>query len=276
MTNNNSKYINELQIDCSKCFGLCCTALYFAACEGFPQNKDAGIPCKNLNKDFSCKIHSSLQKKGLKGCTAYDCFGAGQKIAQKTFKNTNWRDLSSEEKKKMFDGYLVMIQLHEMLWYLNYALYMSSSDKKTNDKISKLADEIHNITLNNIDDLLSLNIESLRNNVNTYLKNISEYIRKKFNSSNNNTKPKKDFFGKDLRKKNLKGADLRGACLIAANLTNVDLSGADLISADMRDANICGADLSQTLFLTQIQINGAKGDINTKLPSIINRPPNWK
>ena len=66
---------NNLRSDCGKCFGLCCVALYFSASEGFPTNKDAGKPCIYLKPDFSCVVHKDLRKKGLKGCTAYDCFG---------------------------------------------------------------------------------------------------------------------------------------------------------------------------------------------------------
>ena len=69
----------DLKIDCKNCFGLCCVALYFSKFEGFPSDKVAGKPCSHLSDDFSCKIHESLSDKGLKGCTAYDCFGAGKR-----------------------------------------------------------------------------------------------------------------------------------------------------------------------------------------------------
>jgi uncharacterized protein YjbI with pentapeptide repeats len=82
---NRFKYDKELhenlKIDCQKCFGFCCVALYFSASEGFPTDKDAGKPCINLQSDFNCAVHKNLRQKGLKGCTAYDCFGAGQKVA---------------------------------------------------------------------------------------------------------------------------------------------------------------------------------------------------
>jgi uncharacterized protein YjbI with pentapeptide repeats len=68
---------------------------------------------------------------------------------------------------------------------------------------------------------------------------------------------------------------LRGACLIAANLRGVDLSWADLIGADLRDADLSGADLSNSIFVTQAQINSAKGDSKTKLPMMIVRPNYW-
>lgn len=274
------KGIKELRTDCEKCFGLCCVALYFSASEGFPTNKDAGKPCINLQSDFTCSVHKNLRSKGLKGCTAYDCFGAGQKIAQVTYNGHDWRQ-SPESAKKMFDAFLIMRQLHEMLWYLNQAFILQKS-KDIKDKISSLLDNTEHLTFLDVDSLLKLDMESHRTKVNMLLKRTSELVRTKTqrrkNSSSKNGKNKShrvDYFGADLRKTDLMGADLRGACLIAANLRGVDLSGADFIGADLRDADLCGANLTNSIFLTQAQINTAKGDSHTKLPSILIRPTYW-
>lgn len=270
----------ELKIDCEKCFGLCCTALYFSASEGFPTNKDAGKPCINLKDDFSCSIHKSLRKKGLKGCTAYDCFGAGQKVAQVTFSGRNWRQ-APESAEQMFEVFLVMRQLHEMLWYLSEA-FVLQKDNGLKEKISLLMDNTERLTLLDVDSLLALDVETHRKEVNMLLKNTSELVRSKYRNRKKTSSRKKnsnfrpiDHFGADLRKTNLKGADLRGACLIAANLAGVDLSGADFIGADLRDADLSGANLTKSIFLTQSQINAAKGDSDTKLPISLVRPTYW-
>ena len=66
---NNKFYMDlasNLKIDCEKCFGFCCSALYFAKAEGFPEDKVAGKPCMNLKEDFKCKINESLSKKRVK------------------------------------------------------------------------------------------------------------------------------------------------------------------------------------------------------------------
>ncbi|WP_339365108.1 pentapeptide repeat-containing protein [Vallitalea maricola] len=62
---------------------------------------------------------------------------------------------------------------------------------------------------------------------------------------------------------------------MATNLREVDLSGADFIGADLRDADVSGANLKDSIFLTQSQINTAKGDYYTALPTILVRAPNW-
>ena len=117
----NKEVYENLKVDCGKCFGFCCVALYFSSSEGFPTDKDAGVPCPNLQSDFSCAIHKNLREKGLKGCTAFDCFGAGQKVAQVTFGGHDWRQ-APPSAKQMFEAFLIMRQLHEMLWYLTEAL----------------------------------------------------------------------------------------------------------------------------------------------------------
>ena len=63
-----AKSIREnLQADCTKCFGLRCTALNVTSSNDFAMNKGAGEPCLNLQPDFRCEIHSNLRKKDLKG-----------------------------------------------------------------------------------------------------------------------------------------------------------------------------------------------------------------
>ena len=271
----------DLRIDCRKCFGFCCVALYFSAFEGFPSDKEAGKPCLNLNEDFSCKIHNNLRSKGLKGCTSYDCFGAGQKVAQTTYKGSSWRD-NPESAKKMFDTFLVVKQLHEMQWYLTDALNRSC-DKDIKTKISTLINETKEMTLLGQDALRSLDLELHRDRVNILLKKTSKEVRSNCLKGRENTLKQKrrvagrlDLIGADLKKINLRGADLSGALLMAADLRNTELSCTDLIGADLRDADLRGADLADSIYITQAQINTAKGDLSTKLPVHIISPSYWE
>lgn len=270
----------ELRADCEKCFGLCCVALYFCASEDFPNDKASGKPCENLQSDFRCSIHESLRKSGYKGCTAYDCFGAGQKVAQVTYGGQDWRKCP-ETAKQMFDVLLIMSQLHEMIWFLTEALTLQASHS-IHEELSRMICETELLTYLKADALTELDLDTHRNKVNSLLQKVSELVRAKACST---PKPllrhkkmfagRLDFIGADLRKINLKGAELRGAFLMAANLRDVDLSSADLLGADLRDADISGADLSNTIFLTQAQINGAKGNSHTKLPASLTPPTYW-
>jgi hypothetical protein len=100
MYNETAKNIRvSLKADCSKCFGLCCTALNVVASSDFAINKPAGTPCLNLQKDFGCKIHRNLRDKGFKGCTVFDCLGAGQKVSQDTFCGQSCRTILKWQKE---------------------------------------------------------------------------------------------------------------------------------------------------------------------------------
>jgi hypothetical protein len=71
---------STLRADCERCFGLCCVALPFADSVDFAIHKNAGQPCPNLRSDFRCGVHTRLRPLGFRGCTVYDCYGAGQKV----------------------------------------------------------------------------------------------------------------------------------------------------------------------------------------------------
>lgn len=110
-----------LTADCSACFGLCCTALNIIASSDFAMNKPAGTPCTNLQEDFKCHIHTELRESGYKGCTVYDCLGAGQKGSQDTFKGRSWRK-NPTDAEQMFQVFPVMEQLYEMIAFISEAL----------------------------------------------------------------------------------------------------------------------------------------------------------
>ncbi len=85
-----------------------------------------------------------------------------------------------------------------------------------------------------------------------------------------------DLIGASLRAADLTGANLRGALLIGADLTAADLTLADVTGADVRDTDFSGANLAGSLFLTQAQLDAAKGDADTQLPSTLGRPRHWE
>lgn len=272
---------SNLRADCENCFGLCCVALYFSASEGFPVDKDAGQPCLNLQPDFRCCVHKSLWKRGLKGCIAFDCFGAGQKVSQVSFGGRDWREVS-DSGKQMFKVFLIMRQLHELLWYLTEALTLQPS-RPIHGELSSLLEATERLTHLSPDSLLELDVAVHRADVNTLLLKTSELVRaearrgqKAYSGRQKTFSRGADLIAADLRKIDLRGANLRGAYLIAADLRGTDLSGTDFIGADFRDTDLRGADLTQSIFLTQAQLDAAKGDTSTRLPLSLTRPTHWE
>lgn len=270
----------DLKADCEKCFGLCCVALPFAVSADFAMDKEAGEPCINLQSDFRCGVHKDLRQIGFQGCTVFDCFGAGQKVSQVTFKGKDWRQVP-ESAKQMYDVFPIMRQLQEMLWYLTEALTLKQA-QTIHGEIRSALDETERLTHLSPDLLQELDVAAHRAIVNDLLLQTSEFVRSEAIRLQKNAKKRQknigrgaDLIGANLKGANLRGANLRGAFLIAANLKGADLREADLIGADFRDADISGADLTGSIFLTQAQLNAAKGDRNTKITSILTRPMHW-
>ncbi|MEU9292133.1 pentapeptide repeat-containing protein [Streptomyces sp. NPDC048266] len=263
---------SALRGDCANCFGLCCVALPFARSADFAVDKAPGEPCRNLQEDFRCGIHTRLRPSGFQGCTVYDCFGAGQQVSQVTFGGVSWRE-APETAGRMYDVFYVMRQLHELLYYLTEALARPAA-RPVHADLRGALDRVEALTRSSADTLKQLRVPEVRADVNRLLLRTSELVR-----ATAGGKPRSrrgaDLIGKRLRGAKLRGTDLRGALLIAADLTGADLSLADLIGADLRDADLSGADLTGALFLTQPQLNAARGNADTRVPEGFERPAHW-
>jgi uncharacterized protein YjbI with pentapeptide repeats len=263
----------ELRGDCERCFGLCCVALPFAASADFAVDKDAGTPCRNLRGDHRCGIHAGLRQKGFTGCTVYDCFGAGQQVSQITFGGQDWRSGPPEHARRMFDVFPVVRQLHELLWYLTEALALPAA-RPVHADLRKALERTEELTGLTPKELTGLDVAAHRQEVNVLLLRTSELARSGTKGRKKNRRGA-DLMGARLKGADLRGANLRGAYLIAADLTGADLRGADLIGADLRDADLTDADLTGAFFLTQPQLNAARGSAGTRLPASVTRPGHW-
>ena len=245
---------SSLAIDCSSCAGLCCVSLYCAKVDGFPENKAAGVPCKYLEKDFRCRIHDSLKDRGLKGCIAYDCFGAGQKATEIFHSRGEWNENPgiSDEMFRVFHG---IFQLHQMKWFLLEAFALTDG-QEMREEIRVLIDSNDSLVNHASEDTFEKVLESYRLRVNPILK---EIIRRKTVTFS----------------KKSESRDFTMDILIGFDFSRQSLGESLFLGADLRDANVAGADLSKCHFLTQMQINSAKGDSKTKLPDGLITPEHW-
>ncbi|MFD4505266.1 pentapeptide repeat-containing protein [Streptomyces sp. NPDC058457] len=259
--------------DCARCFGLCCVALPFTASADFAVDKPAGKPCRNLGGDHRCGIHAELRQKGFGGCTVYDCFGAGQKVSQVTFGGRDWRGGSEEDARRMFDAFPVVRQLHELLWYLTEALGLAAA-RPVHAELRAALRKTGQLSLGTPEELAALDVAAHRQEVNVLLLRTSELARAGVRGRKKDRRGA-DLMGARLRGADLRGASLRGAYLIAADLTGADLRDADLIGADLRNADLRDADLTGAFFLTQPQLDAARGNAGTRLPASVTRPVHW-
>lgn len=260
----------RLRADCGSCFGLCCVALPFGRSADFAFSKAVGEPCRNLQEDFGCGIHATLREDGFRGCTVYDCFGAGQQVAQVTYGGRDWRH-HPETAWQMYSVFAVVRVLHELLWYLDEARSLPAATSMAGE-LRRAAADTERLTALGPDELETYDVKPHRQRVAVLLRRASALARE-------NT-PGEDLAGIDLigakrAGSRLRGASLRSASLIGADLSGADLRLADLIGADLRDADLSGADLHTALFVTQLQVNSARGDSHTRIPAALTRPGHW-
>ena len=262
-----------LRADCGSCFALCCVAPAFSASSDFAATKPAGKPCGNLAADFRCGIHTRLRTSGYPGCTVYDCFGAGQKVSQLTFGGQDWRT-APRSARRMFEVFPVVRDLQELLWYLTEALTLPQAEP-LRPELDRVRAQTERLTLGSPEQLLALDATAHWRIVSDLLLQVSERVRARTLGDRRKDRRGADLVGARLAGADLAGANLRGAYLIGADLSGADLRGADLIGADLRGADLSRADLTDSVFLTQPQLEAARGDGRTALPAGLRRPGHW-
>jgi Pentapeptide repeats (8 copies) len=255
-----------LTADCTRCAALCCVAPAFAVSADFAIDKPAGRPCPHLQASFRCGIHATLRERGFPGCAAYDCFGAGQHVVQETVAGRDWRDDPSLA-REMFDVFARMRELHELLWHLREAEPLAMADER--DTLAAATQATERLARSDAQTIVAADLSAHRMRVLPVLRRVSAHARAGI------ARPA-DLAGADLTGRDLRGADLRSARLVGSNLRDSDLTLADVTGADLRGAELGGADLRTTLFLTQPQIDGARGNAATVLPPTRLRPTHWR
>jgi hypothetical protein len=210
--------------------GLCCVLLPFSRSADFAFDKPAGEPCRHLTPEYRCRIHETLYAEGMRGCAAYDCFGAGQSVTQ------TGRTVS----------FHVVEQVHEIAWYLTEALDRGAPVSSLLAEAEALAAAVSSLA----------EVDELRSRVAPTLRAVAQAARAAYDAPRDAAGA--DLAGADLADQDLRAADLRGALLIGADLRGAELADADLLGADLRGADLQGADLSKALFLTRRQLGSAR------------------
>jgi hypothetical protein len=269
--------LTELRADCARCAGLCCVAPGFTASAEFAISKNPGQPCPNLRADFRCGVHDRLRPLGFTGCTTFDCFGAGQQVIQVTFGGRTWRG-DPELAPAQFGSFAIMRQLHEMRWHVTQAVAHLREQPETEAPgiIAELAgadQTLRDHAASSPEALAALDPDPIWARVTAVLRRASQLIRGE--TPRGRDRSGADLMGRHLAGVDLRRASLRGAYLIGTDLAGADLRLADLAGADLRGAQLAGADLSTSLFVTQAQLDTARGDVRTKLPRALRRPEHW-
>lgn len=267
-----SEAVDEFVGDCSRCVGLCCVALTRTRAGGFGADIPAGTPCHHLQTDNLCQIHSQLREEGWPACTVFDCFGAGQQVTQVTFAGqADWRD-GPDTAHAMFSTFAAMRHLMEMLRLLTEAHTLATGELAQD--VEALQCGVEALVASPADHVASLDVAALRGRVGPVLGAVSDAHRHPAPRSKR-FQPRAHLMGANLRKARLDRYCLRSALLIAADLRGATFERTDMLGADLRDANLAGANLRSAIFLTQQQVDAARGDARTRLPVGLHAPAHW-
>ena len=270
--NSYTTKLSELKSECSACCGLCCTALFFSKVDGFPQNKPAGKPCMYLEESFKCKIHHELAKRNMKGCIGYDCFGSGQYVTQAVFRGADWRT-APDRANELFETFIKVFRLFQVRYYLTEAMTLSFAESLWEDIAIRIK-EINELCRLTPGEICRSDVESYRDRANILLKNVCACVEKQFPERDKRIPA--ELFGRSFRSRNMSGQNLSMKLLIASDFTGCCFAGANFLGADTRDADFSSADLSECVFLTQAQVNSAKGNRKTLLPQHLANPVTWR
>ena len=186
----------RLRPDCGSCFGLCCVALPFAASSDFAVDKVGGTPCRNLADDDTCRIHDRLRSSGYRGCTVFDCLGAGQHTSAVVFRGVSWRS-SPDVATSMFSVFPVVRQLFELLWYLEAASRLDV-DAATRKALMSALEEVEAAAALAPADLETFDVAAVRGSINDLLLRSSASVRSTSSGPRRGV-ARRRLLGKDLR-----------------------------------------------------------------------------
>src|SRR6185437_15927566 len=193
-------------------------------------------------------------------------------VSQVTFGGRDWRT-TPRIAEAMFDVFPIMRALHGLLYYLTDAL-ARITDGAVQAELASALRSTEEFTALDASALTELDVEGHRQVVNLLLVRVSELVRDELPGGALDHRGA-DLVGADLRGLDLRRASFRGALLVGADLSGADLRTADLIGADLRGADIRGTDLRDVLYLTQAQLDAARGNTATQLSEPFARPAHW-
>lgn len=251
---------SRLRADCARCAGLCCVVPALSRSADFAIDKPAGTPCPHLAADHRCGIHAVLRERGFPGCTAYDCFGAGQRVVA-----------ALPDRGEQLAAYAGVRDLHELLWFLTDARSRVAADELQPD-LDALVARVDSLAVA-ARPVSGDEVGAVRGAADVLMTRASRLVRA---ADDGRDLRRADLAGRSLGGEDLRGADLRGALLIGADLRGADLRRADLLGADLRAADLSAADLREALYVTRTQLGSARGDAATRLPADLEPPGHWR
>ncbi len=170
----------------------------------------------------------------------------------------------------MFSVFPVVRRLHELLWYLDEAVTLVGSSRDAAPWLEAF-EHVRQLSDRTAGELAGLDADAEYDAARDLLAEASEIARAAGGRAKGRRGGRNPGPGSDLTGARLAGADFRGITIRGSTAIGADLSGAllrrcDVLGVDMRDADLSGADLDGAIYLTQVQVNSARGDALPSCP----------
>lgn len=229
---------NPHRADCESCAGMCCVLTTFDAGPEFAFAKPAGVACRHLRAG-RCGVHADLAPRGMRGCVAFDCFGAGQRV-------TTLLGLPVDADWHTTPGPPELDAVFSALCVVQYCRWLVAEAQALGHASPALSDAAHRL-----DALCAAPAAAL---VDLDPGALAAHTAAGLVTT-----------GADHRFDDLDGIDLRDANLHEANFA----------FASLRGASVRSADLSTARFVSPAALALAHGDAHTRLPPDCPRPAHW-
>ena len=233
------------------------------------QARRAAVP--EPGPDFRCAIHARLRQRGFPGCAAYDCFGAGQQVAQHTFAGVDWRRAPGRARGPMFAAFARHAAAARAALAPAPRRSALARPRRCATSCRRRSSDTDGLTAGPP----GAAGRRRRRRAGAGQRPAAAGQRTGPGRPPAADRRGADLIGADLRSADLRRASLRGALLLGADLRGPTSRAADLTGADLRAADLRGADLRGALFLTQAQLDSARGDAGTRVPDARRRPAHW-
>ena len=161
---------SDLVPDCASCAALCCVATSFDVSPAFSFDKAAGSRCRHLRNDDRCGIHDELEERGLTGCAAYDCYGAGQRATRLL--------AGSHDDDRRNGTFLVLRTIHELVWLLTEAEKLCpASPPDLARALRDAIDALDGVARGSVTALLDFDWETASSSAHAVLRRVGEALR---------------------------------------------------------------------------------------------------
>ncbi len=165
---------HDLSADCQHCFGLCCVALPYAKSADFAFDKDGARLAATYNQTINVLYIKTSEKKGFEAVLLMNALAPARRYLKLLMRERIGKTTPKQQARCLTFSYYAA--MHEMLWYIHEALSIETA-KPIHRELRACFDKIDKLTRLSKENLLTLQVNEYRAEVNEWLLKTSELVR---------------------------------------------------------------------------------------------------